>query len=173
MPLETEHTASQIDDRQSAAESDETTPSGISIADLLIAARSQHGFAWVGLTENEAAAQAADQGVSFRVIKRDGTDQPVTRDLRPGRINATIHEGHVMAVSIEPAGSIVEGTTDVRGIALLGMPADLAVQTSREQGMPLRIVSVDGQTNAMTMDYMPDRLNATIINGVVVALTNG
>lgn len=143
------------------------------IADAITAARSRHTFTWLGLSEADAQTQAGAQGVAFRVIRRDGVDLPQTRDLRPGRINATVAGGLVIGIAVEPAHTTVEGTSDIRGLPLLGLAIDAAQAHATANGTTLRVVSVDGQSMAVTADYNPDRMNATVLGGVVVAISAG
>jgi hypothetical protein len=52
----------------------------------------------VGLTPEEATVAAEDCGWILRVVRIDGEDQPVTRDLRPNRVNVEVTDGEVTAV---------------------------------------------------------------------------
>ena len=54
---------------------------------------------FVGLTEEEANAKAIKADLPHRVINRDGQSLPVTRDYRPERLNFTIENGKVTAVT--------------------------------------------------------------------------
>lgn len=56
---------------------------------------------YVGLFVQDAVAQAEKNNTFFRVVMEDGEALPVTLDLRPGRINATVANGVVTAISIE------------------------------------------------------------------------
>ncbi|PID70653.1 hypothetical protein CSB37_01035 [bacterium DOLZORAL124_38_8] len=56
---------------------------------------------YVGLTEAKAIELAKKNGVAFRVIERDGNPLPTTADLQPGRINAVVEKGEVIALTIE------------------------------------------------------------------------
>lgn len=51
---------------------------------------------YVGLTEDEARALAADQDRPFRVVNRDGEDFIVTADYVERRINVTVRENRVL-----------------------------------------------------------------------------
>lgn len=57
--------------------------------------------AFVGMTVMEATTYAATLNVPFRVVMEDGESRPVTADLRPGRINATVEAGVVVSYTIE------------------------------------------------------------------------
>ncbi len=56
---------------------------------------------YVGLSEADAEAKAAADGVPFRVVMRDGEPQMVTMDYRPGRINATVENDIVISYEVE------------------------------------------------------------------------
>src|SRR6056297_737386 len=56
---------------------------------------------YVGLSEAEAVVFAEENNVPFRVVERDGEMLPTTRDYRPGRINATVEAGTVVAYEVE------------------------------------------------------------------------
>ena len=53
------------------------------------------------MTEEEAKTLAEENGVSFRLVERDGQPLPVTKDYRPGRINATMNDGVITSYSVE------------------------------------------------------------------------
>lgn len=59
------------------------------------------GNAYLGLTEEEAAAQAEVDGRPFRVGERDGEQFALTEDYVIGRATATITDGVVTAVTVE------------------------------------------------------------------------
>ncbi len=50
----------------------------------------------VGVGETNAAAVAAEQGFTVRVVARDGEWFPVTKDYREDRINIVIEDGIVV-----------------------------------------------------------------------------
>ena len=52
----------------------------------------------VGLTEEEATAEAEERGWILRVVRRDGEDLAVTMDFRPNRVNVEVTDGEVTAV---------------------------------------------------------------------------
>jgi hypothetical protein len=54
---------------------------------------------FIGLTEGEAAAKATKADLPHRVVQRDGQSLPVTRDYRPERLNFTIENDKVTAVT--------------------------------------------------------------------------
>lgn len=57
--------------------------------------------AYLNLSEKAAADLAEKNGVSFRVVKRDGEFLPATMDYRPGRINAEVEKGIVVDYQVE------------------------------------------------------------------------
>lgn len=59
------------------------------------------GLDFIGLTVEQAADLAKENGVSFRVVKEDGKYLAVTMDYRPGRINAEVEDGKVTAFDVE------------------------------------------------------------------------
>lgn len=61
----------------------------------------------------------------------------------------------------------------VFGRSLVGMKAARARQAAAAEGYEFRVVSVDGQSKPVTMDYRPDRLNATVVDGRVTEVTVG
>ncbi len=60
----------------------------------------------LGLSEQAAAALAAEEGLPVRVVERDGEIFPLRADLRPGRLNLSLEKGLVTAVRVErePSG---------------------------------------------------------------------
>lgn len=54
---------------------------------------------FVGLVLAEAQALAEKHAIPHRVVMVDGKSRPVTRDLRPDRINFTVVEGKVTAAT--------------------------------------------------------------------------
>lgn len=55
---------------------------------------------YVGLDETEAMALAAEQGLEFREVGRDGECFPITMDLRDDRVNVEYADGLVIAAAI-------------------------------------------------------------------------
>jgi hypothetical protein len=56
---------------------------------------------FIGKTVKEAQDYAKKQGLLFRIVVLDGAAQMVTRDYRPGRINATVVNGIVTKYAVE------------------------------------------------------------------------
>jgi hypothetical protein len=55
---------------------------------------------YLGLTQDEAAEQAAQEGLQFRVVGEDGECFPITADLRPDRVNVHLEGGVVADAAI-------------------------------------------------------------------------
>ncbi|HEU4655878.1 MAG TPA: hypothetical protein VFR97_00050 [Capillimicrobium sp.] len=51
-----------------------------------------------GLRVRRAEARAEQAGCAFRVVRRNGTDLPVTEDFSPSRINVAVRSGVVTRV---------------------------------------------------------------------------
>lgn len=56
---------------------------------------------------------------------------------------------------------------------LVGVPLKVAEETADKAGINHRVVKVDGQARPVTMDFNPDRLNFTVVQGVVTEVTKG
>jgi hypothetical protein len=54
----------------------------------------------IGLTEDEAVQAAEAAGLVSRVVSRDGTQFPITKDYRLSRLNLTVNDGLVTAVYV-------------------------------------------------------------------------
>ena len=54
---------------------------------------------YLGLTLPAATTKAAQEGRRSRVIMVDGQRRPVTKDLRPRRLNFSLNQGKVIAVT--------------------------------------------------------------------------
>lgn len=57
--------------------------------------------------------------------------------------------------------------------SLVGLPTKQAKEQIVDEGYEVRVVSVNGDTRPVTMDYRPDRINLTIVDGVVTKATQG
>ncbi len=67
----------------------------------------------------------------------------------------------------------LEDTAAVFGATLVGKKTAKARTAATDEGYDFRVVSVDGESKPVTMDYRPDRLNATVVDGRVVEVTVG
>lgn len=59
------------------------------------------GEKYIGLTLEDAQELAEKNNEEFRVVSIDGEGQPITMDLRKGRLNASIEYGIVTDVDVE------------------------------------------------------------------------
>lgn len=55
----------------------------------------------------------------------------------------------------------------------VGLDVEDAGALAEEQGRPWRIVKEDGEDRAVTLDYIDNRLNFEVEDGVVVRVTTG
>jgi hypothetical protein len=55
----------------------------------------------------------------------------------------------------------------------VGLSEEGATIAADNQGTVWRVVTIDGEGQAVTMDINPDRLNFDIVDGTVVAVTRG
>lgn len=69
------------------------------VSELITTESSERDYVW--LSESEAEELATENGVSFRVVERDGHFLPATKDYRQGRINATVDNGVVTSYRVE------------------------------------------------------------------------
>lgn len=53
---------------------------------------------------------------------------------------------------------------------LIGLGEDEARAAARQMGRPFRVVKRDGKALFVTMDHLPGRLNATVLQGVVTGI---
>lgn len=54
---------------------------------------------FVGLTKAEADKLAKERSLKSRVVEEDGKMFPVTKDLRPDRVNFTVKDGKIVKVT--------------------------------------------------------------------------
>jgi len=57
--------------------------------------------------------------------------------------------------------------------AFVGLTVEKASALAKEHGIRTRVVSVDGEEYMVTQDYLPERLNFTVVKGVVTKATWG
>lgn len=132
---------------------------------------------YIGLTVAEAEALAAANDEPFRVVERDGEMLPTTRDYRPGRINATVEAGTVVAYEVEgaeqsddtvmPPADDDTGNTAGEHDAILDMTVEEAEAYAAANDVPFRVGSIDGEPRGLTMDYRPGRITADVEDGVI------
>lgn len=59
------------------------------------------GKDYIGMKMEDAIALAKEKKDLFRVVMMDGKHLPRTKDLRPGRINATVEKGIIVSYKVE------------------------------------------------------------------------
>jgi heat shock protein HslJ len=67
----------------------------------------------------------------------------------------------------------LEGSAAVFGAELVGLKVAKARARAKAEGYGFRVVSVDGESRSATLDYRPDRVNATVVDGRVTEVTTG
>jgi heat shock protein HslJ len=65
------------------------------------------------------------------------------------------------------------GSTGAFAVTLLGLPRAEAKAAAEDAGYAFRVVAVDGVSRPVTLDYRPDRINATIEDGLVTKVSVG
>jgi hypothetical protein len=151
---------------------------------------------YVRLSESAAEELATKRGVPFRVVERDGEMLPTTRDLREGRINAVVTGGIVTSYTVESGNrvpdseerGIGEGDPDANGYdtgsdtpeipetdtehdEIIGMTEIEAKAYADANDVPFRVGFIDGEAQALTMDYRPGRITARVDDGIVTGYT--
>lgn len=79
-------------------------------------------------------------------------------------------------VPIEPGeGAAIPEEPDQAELdaAYVGLSKEDAIAAAEEAGVPWRIAREDGEDFALTMDYLPERVNFTVEDGVITAVTAG
>ena len=125
---------------------------------------------YIGMPVVDAAELAEERGDIFRVVNIDGESQPVTEDYVIGRINASIIDGRVSEFYID--GEEVSSNDEISENTqtptdYIGMPVVDAAELAEEKGDIFRVVNIDGESQPVTMDYRPGRINVSIIDGRV------
>ncbi|MBK1882325.1 hypothetical protein JIN85_07860 [Luteolibacter pohnpeiensis] len=55
----------------------------------------------------------------------------------------------------------------------VGLRLEEAEKIADQAGLRHRVISIDGEEKMVTQDFIPDRLNFTVENGIVTAVKNG
>lgn len=129
---------------------------------------------YIGMTVAQAQTKAEAEGVSFRVVIEDGQPKPITKDIREGRINATVANGVVTEYSVESVKSPVEEANNSASSStatIIGMTIAEAEAYAKESNVPFRVVMKDGESLPVTMDLRSGRINAVVDAGLVVSYT--
>lgn len=114
------------------------------------------------------------------------TARPASTMTAPGNTTVRIESrGLTYRELLQVAGGVeqVAGAPTVAGSAqMVGMcrqmtsapmTAEQATAFAASNGYSARVGSIDGQPQAVTMDYRPDRFTLALVNGVVVSCTYG
>lgn len=129
---------------------------------------------YIGMTVVEAQAKAESEGVPFRVVIEDGQPKPITKDIREGRINATVANGVVTEYSVESVKQVVNETIESASSSvatIIGMTIAEAEAYAKTNNVLFRVVMRDGESLPVTMDLRPGRINAVVEAGLVVSYT--
>jgi hypothetical protein len=137
---------------------------------------------YVGLTTTQAVTLAQTNEVIFRLVEIDGQPQPVTKDLRPGRINAVVENEIVVSYTVEASNSPIVEPIDIPvepapepkptgNDAIIGMTAAEAQTYTKANGIIFRVGTIDGEGQAVTEDYRPGRITAETKNDIVIGYT--
>jgi len=129
---------------------------------------------WFGHSEDDAIAKATDEGREWRIGRSDDETFPLTEDFVPGRVTFDIDDGTVTFARIElDRGIDVEGAEDPADVGYVGVSVDEAMTVADEAGRAARVVMVDGEARPATADFIEDRLNLHVVDGVVTGITLG
>eukprot|EP01132_Coremiostelium_polycephalum_P003105 gene3105-3883_t len=134
----------------------------------------------IGKTKAEADKLLA--GCSSRVAEIDGVPQPLTKDLRIGRINLYLRNNRVIKVWVEGENQLNCPVITINPIRTNNGPCECVAKALRGQlngktltqvatilrGCRYRVVTIDGIPQPVTFDYVVGRLNLDIENGRVV-----
>lgn len=151
-------------------------PCAASAADAptgIAAAVARRAWTWFGLTEPQARAQAGNRHLQIIVTHRDGQEQPQAGGTADPMLRVRLLDGLVHHASVSGREPCTEGSEDVRSLVWLGLTEQEAMAAIRAAGRPVRVVMRDGEGLAATMDYREDRVNLTITEGRVTAISGG
>jgi hypothetical protein len=133
---------------------------------------------YLGLTIVQAVALAQTNEVRFRLVEIDGQPQPVTKDIQPGRINASVENDVVVAYTIESASDPIDNPIDaptkpapMSTDVIIGMTTTEAWTYTKANDSMFRVGTIDGEGQAVTEDYRPGRITAEIKNDIVIGYT--
>jgi hypothetical protein len=124
---------------------------------------------YIGLTAIEAADYAERQGDLFRVVEIDGEPQAVTKDYAEGRINAIVQNDVVTSYTVEGLETQpVEKPAPAETDDYISLTVEQAQALAETNGVAFRIGMIDGEPLAVTMDYRPGRITASVVDDIVV-----
>lgn len=137
--------------------------------------------ACLGLPD-EQADEAAEMAVATTVAGRDAIENGTESSVETAE---SIPAG-VVTENDEPAGtlagcpsiadapiSLETPIPDASAAQLVGLTESAATACAEDEGWQVRVVSVNGEDYMVTADYRADRVNLTIVNGVVTAIIVG
>lgn len=173
----TENDASAASNREDDQDASDEEHNVDELRSQLQAARERFPFVWIGLTLEEAQAHAQEEERAFRVVRVDGEPQPGARDRQAGRIDADIQDGVVIAVREDQGEGepllLIEGVSAPDLLPFIGMSEKESQAAAEAADRPWRVHTRDGEGQMLTMDYLEDRVNVTIIDDQVVGATSG
>lgn len=132
------------------------------------------------LSEFAEAAEAL--GFDTRAIVVDGEPQVVTEDIRADRVNVVVAGGKVIAAERDGAapsqagadaalpGDPVGPQVPAQLTAMVPVSLDEFAEAAKSLGFDVRAAEIDGQPQALTMDYRTDRINVVLADGQVTAI---
>jgi hypothetical protein len=125
---------------------------------------------YIGMSTIEATAAAETNDVLFRVVEIDGVPQITTKDVREGRINASVENGVVTEYSVETMNPVIEKTPITEPSnhdAIIGLTTDEAKTYASIKDVDFRIGMIDGESLLVTMDHRIGRITAEVRDDVV------
>ena len=94
----------------------------------------------------------------------------VGRDREPGASGSATPGASAPGSSSAPESSSAPDTDDE---AYVGLTEEQALAKAEEAGVPARVVARNGESLPRTMDYRPERLGFTVVDGRVTAVGRG
>lgn len=98
-----------------------------------------------------------------------GNDAVTGTSLDPGSGETEVP---TIADNTDPAAVVCsgppQGTFDAT--AIVGEPIDAAEKAATEQGCAVRVAILDGEGQALTQDFRPDRVNVAVDDGTVTEI---
>jgi hypothetical protein len=85
-------------------------------------------------------------------------------------VDPTVEEPAAPPSNVGDATAVI---SDSEAATLIGLTEDDAIATATDRGWAVRVVERDGEQFAVTEDYSTSRVNLTITNGAVTAVTVG
>lgn len=125
--------------------------------------------------------QAADDGGMYSIIAVDDSfldlpdETPIPVDTMP--VESVPVDSTVVTDGTAPVDTVVgdQGATidpAAAAAALVGLTVDEATTAAEAEGWTLRVSTLDGEPQAVTADYQPNRVNVSVVQGIVTAIDN-